>query len=839
MVNSGALLFPPSQTHFYWSLDSILDVTDAYLGQKTENQLNPHSEVWTSFIYTKPTLTEGRYFIIYVLDSLNVAVEHWENTNKGYFTLYQQPGLTLPYFNDFETEIDGWRHNESLGLDEWEWAEPNGTNLNQTFSGTKCWITNDTGAVSPMTRMHLYTPVFNFSASLNPVLQFDMILDCDDGADDDGTMNMSYSIDGGATWMILDTTSQSYNRWYYPMKENGGGSDGVDDAQTDLLFVYEEGAFASVHNYNGRDVRINTRYILDIGFLAGKPSVQFRYNFATKDNLVSNTDFGLQKEGALIDNFVIKEKETDLLVTYKKNLMIASNAQTIRFEMAVFNAGNYYSSPGIVRFYLSTDSLFDASDALIGQNSYGRIRPFFSGYINSIQNAPANLSNFSYLIYKIDVQNSTPETDEINNIGYWPLSLDSINSYPYVQDFNDTIIHGWTTYAFLVSPMSHISNSFRLRNMKVPEEIRYQFMLESGHIFNDRINFTTPTSVLPVLYLESPSFNFVGADSISVSFDQLMIGGGNDQGGNLEYTVNGGTTWNLLSNSTSQNYNWYNQSALSYLFSEPGWGKLPPSDTYVIMDSSWANISHLRNTENVVFRFKYRSKLEPFGSDFISGVHIDNFRIESFTSDYHAIDPMQSISITNNQSTVSLNYNVANVGQTNGRLSQTGFYWSIDNVLDTSDLFLGFYPISAVPMGSVQLKTSTINLNPPTPLGMYYIIYYIDDMDNIVETDELNNVSLFEVTVEDNTSVDENNIQFNIYSDGYDVFIDAKNQNGTSGSVELYDGLGKKVFTTNVLLNSGLNKILLSKKISSGIYYLTYTNNNIFIREKIYLIGSN
>ncbi|RYG17162.1 MAG: hypothetical protein EOO07_11705, partial [Chitinophagaceae bacterium] len=396
--NSGLASAPQTNTNFYWSTDSTLDAADILLGTKQELSLTDTQKVWTNFTFTKPTTATGKYFIIYVLDAGNVVDEMREYGNQGYFTLYQENLVSLPYYNDFNSQVDGWRHNSSLGVDDWQWSVAHGPQLDSAFTGTKGWITKDTGLVSPMSRMHLYSPVFNFSALTNPVLEFDMKLHSHPSCHCfEGKMNMSYSIDGGATWIILDTTNQSFNRWYYPMEySTGNGFDNNYDANyTIILFGYSERAFAAYNQYNSRDVNRNTRYILDLSFLAGTPQIQFRYNLATLINSDQSPNYPV--EGAFIDNFHIRQSFVDLNVDYKKALMISSKAQKIKFFMQIKNQGNYISTPGNTNFYVSSDTTLDGSDIYLGQVDVPSIRPDMNYYLNNDFNAPSNLSGYRYL----------------------------------------------------------------------------------------------------------------------------------------------------------------------------------------------------------------------------------------------------------------------------------------------------------------------------------------------------------------------------------------------------------------------------------------------------------
>ncbi|MBU1720752.1 MAG: hypothetical protein KKA07_16925 [Bacteroidetes bacterium] len=741
--NSGLATASQSVTAFYWSNDSILDGNDILLGTKQEQSLGDTVRIWSSFAYSKPTTIPGSYYIVYLLDTANTVDEMREYNNTGYFTIFQESDVSFPYFNDFESQIDGWRHNASLGRDDWQWTMPHGDVLNSAFSGDKVWITNDTGLVSPMSRMHLYTPVFDFSTSINPVLEFDMKLHSDESCHCfEGKMNMSYSIDGGATWVVLDRTNQSYNRWYYPMEYEAYG--GIDRVYmyanySEILFATSEYSFAAYSQYNSRDSERNTRYVLDVAFLAGNPNVRFRYNLGTLTNDSQSANYAV--EGAMIDNFSISERTIDLNVNYRKKLLISPLAQSIKFYMNIKNQGNYITLPSIVKYYISADTLLDGSDFYLGQENIPAVRPDMSYYVNEILDAPADLSNYQYLIYSLDDTNTNTESNESNNVGYWPLESGGISTYPYYNDFNDTIIDGWNHYVISYAG-EHLTTQYRFRNMVAPGEPLYQSGIKSAEMFTDRINGTMNIGQVPFWYLETPAFNFGATDSIFLSFDLMCSGRKSTRydGGNLEFSTDGGNTWAILSTAYGQAFHWYNYTQLSDLNNEPGW-----SGQDVALDSTSFNASFLRGKENVVFRFKYRSNWEYSGGGTPQGMRIDNFRIAGYTIDYIANDIMVPISANLAQPVIQIDYSISNSGQINGRVTSTKFFWSTDSILDDNDLLVKTIVEGGINIGATLSNSTTITYPTPITQSVYYLHYLTDADSSLAETNEVNNVGSYRV----------------------------------------------------------------------------------------------
>ena len=744
--NSGLSVSPETTSTFYWSTDSILDGNDVLLGTKEEAILTDTARVWTNFIYTKPTASVGKYYIFYVLDSADAVDEMREYNNTGYFTIYQENIVALPYFNDFESEAISWRHNASLGDDQWQLTAANGILLDTAFSGTQAWITNDTGPVAAMSRMHLYSPIFDLSETTNPVLEFDMKLDSDPNCScSEGKMNMSYSTDGGATWNVLDTVNQSYSRWYYPIEySTQSGLDIPSMNKTGVLFDLNENTFASIKDYNGRDTQRNTRYILDLGLFSGGPPVQFRYNLGTLTN--HNQDANVDAvEGALIDNFSIKESFVDLNIDYKKSLMISSIADEIKFFMHIKNQGNYISSPSMVNYYISSDTILDGNDYYLGELNVPEIRPDMYYYVNEVFEAPTNLSDYQYLLYELDASDVNIESNEINNMGYWDLALDGISSYPYFNDFNDSIVDGWHQYS--IHPFSSNIGNFRFRNMLAPKEVLYQTDLKSGEWFTER----TPGSWVPEhhYYLETPTFNFSGIDSVFISFDLMCTGSTSifdEDGGNLHFSIDGGNTWSILTSSYGSTYNWYNHTSLSGFYGEPGWTGPPEGYGIAVLDSTAFDASFLKGEEHVMFRFKYKSNSQYFGGGTVQGMRLDNFKVQGFTLDYITNDTMIPVSGTLTQPDFSINYTITNQGETNGAVTATNFYWSNDSIYDSDDPLIHTVTENGIASGSTYSSSTSITYPDLINQTEYYLFYITDGNMELEETDEYNNLGSYKVT---------------------------------------------------------------------------------------------
>jgi hypothetical protein len=627
--NSGLSNLNSTTTQFYWSTDTILDNGDLLLGNKIELPLGDTLSQWSEFVYTKPTLLNGKYYIFYKVDATNQVDEMREYDNIGYFELYQNSPEALPYYNDFETNTSNWRHNSSLGNDEWIWSTLQGTTINTAFSGSKAFVTNDTGIVSSNSRMHLFTPIFNLSELQSPIMEFDLMAHFY-GVSGYGFWpynmgNLMYSINGGKTWEVLDSTNLSFKRLYYRLElstlsgldyipTNGSGS-----SKGELLLGKFLPMFRSQFDYQGRDYDDNHHYVVDLSFLRQNDQVQFMFVYA---------NYNAPVEGMMLDNFEIREAEIDLIKPSKKKLMVSSSDSLIRQNIKIKNNNNYISSPTEINIYCSSDTILDGQDILIGSKSLEGIRPYESFLTNIAFPTPNNYNTFNYLLIEIDPLNLNLESNENNNISYFELNMDTaINyNYPILFDFNNDEVNGWTWYS---DSSGYYPNGHRFRHKTVINDFAHS--VQNGQWFLDPINSLGTTdnfSLFDTYYLETPPFDFSNISNLMLNFDFLCIGdeffsGSGRQGGNFQYSKDGGSTWTILTNvQDSAAINWYDWESIHSLNNEPGWS----------MWDNWTtaryNLSFLSGEISVRFRFKFKSFNRI--TSYLHGFRLDNFKIKPF-----------------------------------------------------------------------------------------------------------------------------------------------------------------------------------------------------------------
>jgi len=852
LFNGGPISIGNTTTAFYWSNDEIFDSSDILLGEQMEATINDTTFIDAAFQFNLPTSTAGQYYILYKLDSEESITEIWESNNTGSIEIHVEPLESVPHFNDFEVQAENWNHYSTAGQDDWQWTIPNGTLLEQAFSGEKAWITQPDGIISPESRMHLVSPSFNLSNLENPVLEFDMLLDADGSGSCscyNANMNMSYSVDGGYTWELLDTTNMSFKQWYSFKEYNGAtGRDHTDinSVSTIALEDVRETCFPRTQIYQGRDIYRSYHNVLDITFLKDYESVKFRYNIGTDNRTNSNDD----KEGALIDNFSIQSATTDLRMLNEKVIFSSNAANEIIFYVEVLNDGNYYALPNQINFYLSSDSLLSNDDLLLAEENLGIIQPEFSEYASFKYSTPSNFQDYGFLIYQIDPNEAIIESNEDNNVGSFQIISEGINQLPYSENFDEDYVYGWNNYAFLqgVYQRSHS----RIRNKLAPnEESRFY---KNNEMKTDRpARFSSVT--FPFQYLETPIFDFSSFSGLNISFDLFCAGNDSNfdrDGGTIQYSLDGGNNWATLEKLPgTEAENWFNSFGASnriWDFTDQtfGWSEdglnLGGSTDYLTPRA--LDISRFVGLQEVQFRFKFGSNTSQYGFGTGQGFKLDNFQISGGQSDY-SLSNIPSEIVANVQDGISVNFLIDHNGTDIFRNSDTYFYLSEDNVLNpaTDSLISIIEVANGSPNSSIGVNTN-ITINQDILQNDFFLFISIDGDDVINETNEDNNIAQIPITFNDHINYKASNgFQTLVTSQDqitipYEIF-NASTLQGNSSSTKFYWSENMFLDPSDILLGESIDDpVNANETVTSAFTFDTQpiTANTVYI---IYQIDAN
>ncbi len=117
---------------------------------------------------------------------------------------------SFPYLQGFETDDGGWYSKGSNN--SWQWGTPTKAIINKAANGTKAWVTSLNGNYKNYELSYLYSPCFDLSGMVQPVISFSHIFQLEDATPADYTW-IEYSDDGGVTWNRLGNNAGGTN-WF-------------------------------------------------------------------------------------------------------------------------------------------------------------------------------------------------------------------------------------------------------------------------------------------------------------------------------------------------------------------------------------------------------------------------------------------------------------------------------------------------------------------------------------------------------------------------------------------------------------------------------------------------
>ena len=160
--------------------------------------------------YTFSVLANLSAYIDYNFDFWLTATgdNYQSNDSVLNYSLHNSPVISsYPYLEGFESGNGNWFTKGSNS--SWAWGVPAKTNISKAANGNKAWTTNLTGNYNDNELSYLYSPCFDLSTLIQPVLSFSHLFDIEQ--DYDYTW-VEYSTDG-KVWKKLGTSGSGTN-WY-------------------------------------------------------------------------------------------------------------------------------------------------------------------------------------------------------------------------------------------------------------------------------------------------------------------------------------------------------------------------------------------------------------------------------------------------------------------------------------------------------------------------------------------------------------------------------------------------------------------------------------------------
>ncbi len=138
-----------------------------------------------------------------------------DNSNDKFHTsVFSIPTYELPYANNFENDDGLWTaYGDNVS---WEWAEPNGSVINNAYSGKHAWITDSAAYYNSGETSWVESPCYSFPETDFSVIEF--WLNTDTYEDTDG-VSLQYSSDEGVTWETVEPFDEEL-AWNWFTNEN-------------------------------------------------------------------------------------------------------------------------------------------------------------------------------------------------------------------------------------------------------------------------------------------------------------------------------------------------------------------------------------------------------------------------------------------------------------------------------------------------------------------------------------------------------------------------------------------------------------------------------------------
>jgi len=199
---------------------------------------------------------------------------------------------TFPYQEGFESNNGNWLVGGSYP--DWEWGTPAKATIHSAGSGAKCWIA---GGLTKTTYNNnenswLQSPCFDFTTLIHPQISFKIFWETEKKWDGG---SIEYSLDG-SNWVVLGTSNDNTNcsgvNWFNTPTVSGLSAGWSGNIQATSPCSGGAGG--------GSGGWVTAKHVLD--FLAGKPSVLFRFRFAAGSQC--NT-----YDGFAIDDVMISETQ--------------------------------------------------------------------------------------------------------------------------------------------------------------------------------------------------------------------------------------------------------------------------------------------------------------------------------------------------------------------------------------------------------------------------------------------------------------------------------------------------------------------------------------------------
>ncbi len=553
---------------------------------------------------------------------------------------------TFPYNELFDSGAAGWIVQTISGT-AWELGSPTAAGTVGAYSTPNCWGTDLDSGYRANSLTYLKSPKFYIGSMSNPYFSFLQFRYMSQGMDG---MFLQYSTDD-ISWQLMGYYNCPFaSNWY------------------NTTSVYSTGQAAFTGNSNGW-----TQSGIYLNGLGQNDSIRIRFVFN------SNLLFGSAQPGAFIDNVGLYE-----------NVIFQQDLNTLSF---VNPSGNI--APG------NTNPI----DVLVRNASTVAIDTFTCGIKLG--------TSYSTTQVIQHIEAGAFDTVHIGTISFPPgqTTLCAFATLPGdVNHANDTICKSFVTSAalpynqdFELSDGGWYNSSMQPTNWEYGTPNYGQTSGAHSGIKCWDVNLDTSYFNSAISYLYTPTFDFttIGASQLSffINYDTENY----YDGTRLEYTTDGGASWQILGSINDPlATSWYN---IAFLNSSgfPAWQSISLG-----WQNAKYNLTFLQSYNSVQFRFVFTSD----NTAVTDGVSIDDFSIQPLP----AVEPAlvhfscANYNIPLGQTSYPILFTVKNQGSQT--LTSINFGYTINGLSGATNTYNG----NILPGDSVVVSLPGIVVNSSTTL---------------------------------------------------------------------------------------------------------------------------
>lgn len=817
--NFNAISSIASKTGYYFSTDNVLDGADIFLGSTNASVLGPFASVVQSFQFNVPPSTPlGDYFIIFYADYLQEVTETIETNNIKVSPFKIVPAIAdlvipPPYINrpllsagstitpNIEIRNQGYAAvpaslvkvyvsdnttyeasdvevgsltTAAIGITSSDY-KPLSLSLPTTLSSGNyflLFVADVTNVVTEMNETNNMTtvPITVTTDLLIPVSGSSTFTTCNGVVADAGGVNNPYPTTNGIVTLNPAVAGQSISLSFTSFNTDGC---------CDYLHVYDgtSTSAALIDSYKGsalpsRIVASNASGALTLRFVGGS-NVNGASGFAASlscTNVMTDPDLMVQSPSM-----------SALSVPPNSSLTVSC---TIR------NLGSAAASPANVGYYLSTDTIFDASDVLVGSSPAATL----GGNARTSRSAIVNIPNATtpgnyFLLFVADDSNLLAEASEANNYMNYPLTiLEKTIDLAYTQGQSQIFITiGKSAYYSLTvrnsgnspAPASKVGyylssdNQFDASDLLLATSSVYA--LPAGSIGSTNAMVKIPDNTVPgdyflIFYVDYDQAiteinelnNITPITPVMLSHDITV-----PYSGTRHDTLCSGQITDAFG--SRSNYHASSSGTLIIHPSTPGSFVKLEMTSLALGFGAYVTIydGSTEGPASVIATYDRNSPLSSVTASNASGILSVRFSSTSsqselaagFTANASCSSTPAPADLTVLTPTVApVNVPIGNRVTCSSTIknqsvfapvSRVGYYLSSDNTLDVSDVLLGFSADVAFngTLNNVAVSTANIQIPLNTLPGSYFILFAADYENTVTETSETNNVGSKAITI--------------------------------------------------------------------------------------------